>query len=186
MGALVLLLVCKGVAYGTSLSSFRGGPVFPSLFLGAAGWMALSHFAGLPLVPAVAMGIGAMSMAMLKLPLTSVLLGSLLVVKDGYAAMPLVIVAVTHRPMCSRPGSPRGAGRRRRRACGVHRRFVQGLLRSVIVHRRSLARAPSGGPVSEHENGTSSGTTAGRIDRMVKKETTPPSAHMAALISIAA
>jgi hypothetical protein len=57
--------------------------------------LALSHFAGLPLVPAVAMGIGAMSTSMLKLPLTSVLLGSLFVVKDGYAAMPLVIVAVT-------------------------------------------------------------------------------------------
>jgi hypothetical protein len=69
--------------------------VFPSLFLGAAGGLALSHFAGLPLVPAVAMGIGAMSTSMLKLPLTSVLLGSLFVVKDGYAAMPLVIVAVT-------------------------------------------------------------------------------------------
>jgi H+/Cl- antiporter ClcA len=95
VGALVLLLVCKGLAYGTSLSSFRGGPVFPSLFLGAAGGLALSHFAGLPLVPAVAMGIGAMSTSMLKLPLTSVLLGSLFVVKDGYAAMPLVIVAVT-------------------------------------------------------------------------------------------
>ena len=36
-----------------------------------------------------------MSTSMLKLPLTSVLLGSLFVVKDGYAAMPLVIVAVT-------------------------------------------------------------------------------------------
>ena len=55
------------------MSSFRGGPVFPSLFIGAAGGMALSHFAGLPLVPAVAMGIGAMCVAMLKLPLTSVL-----------------------------------------------------------------------------------------------------------------
>ena len=37
VGALLLLLACKGLAYGLSLSSFRGGPVFPSLFLGAAG-----------------------------------------------------------------------------------------------------------------------------------------------------
>ena len=29
VGALVLVFVCKGLAYGLSLSSFRGGPVFP-------------------------------------------------------------------------------------------------------------------------------------------------------------
>src|SRR4051812_10494067 len=33
-GALLLLLVCKGVAYALSLSAFRGGPVFPAMFLG--------------------------------------------------------------------------------------------------------------------------------------------------------
>jgi chloride channel protein, CIC family len=40
------------------------------------------------------MGIGAMSVAMLKLPLTSVLLATLLLGSDGLAVMPLVIVAV--------------------------------------------------------------------------------------------
>jgi H+/Cl- antiporter ClcA len=94
VGALLLLLACKGLAYGASLSSFRGGPTFPALFLGAAGGIALSHLPGLPLVPAVAMGIGAMSAVMLRLPLTSVLLTSLLLSSDGLAVMPLVIVAV--------------------------------------------------------------------------------------------
>jgi chloride channel protein, CIC family len=94
VGALLLLLVCKGLAYGASLSSFRGGPVFPSLFLGAAGGLALSHLPGLPLVPGVAMGIGAMSAVMLRLPLTSVLLATLLLFSDGLAVTPLVIVAV--------------------------------------------------------------------------------------------
>jgi H+/Cl- antiporter ClcA len=93
-GAVVLLLACKGLAYGASLSSFRGGPVFPSLFLGAAGGIALSHLPGLPLVPGVAMGIGAMCAAMLRLPLTSVLLATLLLSSDGVAVVPLVIVAV--------------------------------------------------------------------------------------------
>jgi H+/Cl- antiporter ClcA len=94
VGALLLLIVCKGLAYGLSLSSFRGGPVFPSMFIGAAGGIAASHLAGLSLVPGVAMGIGAMCTVMLKLPLTSTLLATLLLYSDGLAVMPLVIVAV--------------------------------------------------------------------------------------------
>jgi H+/Cl- antiporter ClcA len=77
-----------------SLSSFRGGPTFPALFLGAVGGVALSHLPGLPLVDGVAMGIGAMSAVMLRLPLTSVLLATLLLASDGLAIMPLVIVTV--------------------------------------------------------------------------------------------
>jgi H+/Cl- antiporter ClcA len=94
LGALVLLVVCKGLAYSLSLSSFRGGPVFPALFIGAAGGIALSHLPGLTLVAGVAMGIGAMSAVMLKLPLSSVLLATLLLASDGLIVMPLVIVAV--------------------------------------------------------------------------------------------
>jgi H+/Cl- antiporter ClcA len=95
VGALVLLVVCKGAAYSFSLSSFRGGPIFPALFIGAVGGVAMSHLPGLPLVPAVAMGIGAMCVVMLKLPLTSVLLAALLTESAGGASIPLVIVAVT-------------------------------------------------------------------------------------------
>ena len=40
VGALVLLVVCKSLAYGAALTSFRGGPVFPGMFIGAAGGMA--------------------------------------------------------------------------------------------------------------------------------------------------
>jgi H+/Cl- antiporter ClcA len=94
VGALLLLIACKSLAYGVSLSSFRGGPTFPALFVGAAGGIALSHLPGLPLVDGVAMGIGAMAVVMLRLPLTSVLLATLLLASDGLAVMPLVIVAV--------------------------------------------------------------------------------------------
>ena len=94
VGALLLLIVCKGLAYGGSLSSFRGGPTFPALFLGAAGGIALSHLPGLPLVAGAAMGIGAMCAVMLRLPLTSVLLATLLLSSDGLQVMPLAIVAV--------------------------------------------------------------------------------------------
>ncbi len=36
VGALVLLAVAKSLAYGVSLSAFRGGPIFPAMFIGAA------------------------------------------------------------------------------------------------------------------------------------------------------
>lgn len=94
VAALLLLLACKGLAYGVSLSSFRGGPVFPAIFMGAVGGVALSHLPGLPLVDGVAVGIGAMCVVMLTLPLTSVLLATLILGSDGLAVMPLVIVAV--------------------------------------------------------------------------------------------
>jgi H+/Cl- antiporter ClcA len=109
VGALLLLFVCKGLAYGVSLSGFRGGPIFPAMYLGAAGGIAMSHLPGLPLVPAVAMGIGAMCVVMLTLPLTSVLLASLLLASDGLAVMPLVIVAVVVAHVAAAHLAPRPA-----------------------------------------------------------------------------
>ena len=94
VGAMVMLIVCKAAAYSASLSSFRGGPVFPGMFAGAALGIALSHLPGLPMIAGVGMGIGAMSVAMLGLPLTSVLLASLILEADGLKLMPLIIVAV--------------------------------------------------------------------------------------------
>jgi H+/Cl- antiporter ClcA len=94
VGALVALVVFKGLAYCLSLSAFRGGPTFPAMFIGAAGGMALSHFAGLPMIAGVAMGIGAMAVTMLGLPLTSVLLTAVFLQADEIALMPLIIVAV--------------------------------------------------------------------------------------------
>jgi H+/Cl- antiporter ClcA len=94
VGALLLLVVCKSLAYALSLSSFRGGPVFPAMFIGAAAGIAASHLPGLTLVPGVAMGIAAMCTAMLTLPLTATLLATLLLGTDGLNVMPVVIVAV--------------------------------------------------------------------------------------------
>ena len=66
-----MVILCKGLAYSPCLSSFRGGPIFPALFVGAALGIALSHLPGLPMIAGAAMGIGAMTVAMLGLPLTS-------------------------------------------------------------------------------------------------------------------
>jgi H+/Cl- antiporter ClcA len=94
VGALLLLILCKGLAYAISLSGFRGGPIFPSMFIGAAGGIALSHVGGLPMIAGAAMGVGAMVAGALKMPMTAVLLPSLLFLSDAVALMPVVIVAV--------------------------------------------------------------------------------------------
>ncbi|MGW3691295.1 chloride channel protein [Streptomyces sp. NPDC005125] len=94
VGTLLVLIVCKGLAYCASLSCFRGGPVFPAMFVGAAGGIALSHLPGLHVTSGFAMGIGAMCVAMLRLPMTSVLLATLLLGSPGLTVMPLVIVSV--------------------------------------------------------------------------------------------
>ena len=95
VGVLILLIACKMLAYGLSLSAFRGGPVFPSMFIGAALGIAVSGLPGMSLSPAIGMGIGAMCAAMLRLPLTSTLLAVLLLGADGASVTPEVVVAVT-------------------------------------------------------------------------------------------
>jgi len=94
VGALILLAVCKSVGYTLALSCFRGWPVFPGMFIGAVGGVALSHLPGLPMIAGVAMGIGALLVVMLGLPLTSALLAFLFMGADGLSLAPLIIVAV--------------------------------------------------------------------------------------------
>ncbi len=94
LSALALLIAFKGLAYGLALGSFRGGPVFPALFLGAAGGLMAAQLPGFSLTPAVAVGIGASVAAVLRLPLAGAVLGVLLVAKAGPGAAPLIIVGV--------------------------------------------------------------------------------------------
>ena len=94
VGALLLLMFCKGLAYSLALSGFRGGPVFPGMFIGAVGGIALSHLPGLSMIAGAAMGIGAMTVAMLGLPLVALLLVTLFLAADGLQLTPVVIVAI--------------------------------------------------------------------------------------------
>jgi H+/Cl- antiporter ClcA len=94
LAVLVLLILCKALAYGLSLSAFRGGPVFPSMFIGAALGIAASGLPGMNLAAGIGMGIGAMCAAMLRLPLTSTLLAVVLMGVDGVMVTPQVVVAV--------------------------------------------------------------------------------------------
>ena len=92
---LILLLGCKAFAYGLSLSAFRGGPVFPALFIGGAIGIAGSMLPGIELAASIGAGFGDMSAAMLRLPLTSTLLAVVLMGVDGVTVTPQVVVAVT-------------------------------------------------------------------------------------------
>jgi H+/Cl- antiporter ClcA len=92
--ALVWLIVFKGVGYAISLGSFRGGPTFPAIFLGAAGGVLASRLPGFPVTAAVAVGMGAATVSILRLPLSAIVIASLLTSKSGAAAEPLVIVGV--------------------------------------------------------------------------------------------
>jgi H+/Cl- antiporter ClcA len=94
LSALALLLFFKGVAWTISLGSFRGGPVFPALFLGAAAGVMAAQLPGFSITPAVAVGMGAAVVSVLRLPLAAVVLAILLTSESGPGAAPLAIVAV--------------------------------------------------------------------------------------------
>ena len=92
--ALALLIGCKGLAYALSLGGFRGGPVFPALFLGAAGGMMAAGLPGFGLTPAIAVGLGASVASVLRLPLSAAALGVFLTLPAGAGSSPLIIVGV--------------------------------------------------------------------------------------------
>jgi len=93
VGAVAALMLCKGVAWAISMSSFRGGAIFPAIFIGTAGGLVAAHLPGLSLSPAVAVAIAAMVVSMTRLPLSSIVLASLLTASAGFGGvMPLVIV----------------------------------------------------------------------------------------------
>ncbi len=94
LSALALLIVFKGLAYSLSLGSFRGGPTFPALFLGVAAGLMAGQLPGFSITPAVAVGMAAATVAVLRLPLSAVVIATLLTLKAGPGAEPLIIVGV--------------------------------------------------------------------------------------------
>ena len=88
-GALALVIAFKGLAWTISLASFRGGPVFPALFLGAAAGLLASHLPGFDQTAAVTVGMGAATVSALGLPLSAVVLATVLSANSGAGATPL-------------------------------------------------------------------------------------------------
>ncbi len=94
VSTLLLLFLFKGLAWSISLGSFRGGPTFPAIFLGVVAGLVASHLPGYAETQAVAVMVGAMCVSILRLPLSSVMIASLLTASAGLAVAPLIIVAV--------------------------------------------------------------------------------------------
>ncbi len=93
-GVLVVVLVAKLLAYAVSLGcGFRGGQVFPAMFLGIGVIMfAVIAFDVSPTL-AVAAGTAAGSAAVTRLLFASIVIGSLLVGPAGADAVPAAILA---------------------------------------------------------------------------------------------
>jgi hypothetical protein len=94
ISTLALLLLFKGLAWSISLGNFRGGPTFPAIFLGVVAGLLAAHLPGYAETQAVAALTGAACVSVLRLPLSAVMIASILCIHAGLAVAPLVIVAV--------------------------------------------------------------------------------------------
>ncbi len=94
MKIVLILLVAKAVAYAVSLGSgFRGGPVFPAIFLGVAlGSVAQIAF-GISPTLAVAIGTAAGMAAMTRLLFAPILFSALLVGTNGLNTVSAAVLA---------------------------------------------------------------------------------------------
>ena len=94
VSTLALLLLFKGLAWSISLGNFRGGLVFPAIFLGVVAGLMAQHLPGYAETQAVAALTGAAVVSITRLPLSSVMIATLLSAKAGLAVAPLIVVAV--------------------------------------------------------------------------------------------
>jgi hypothetical protein len=92
-GALVMLVVTKMIAYALCIGVFRGGPVFPAIFVGAvSGTLAGVVLPGLGTIPGLAIGMAA-GVAVIGMPLTGILIVVLLLGGAATDLMPVIILA---------------------------------------------------------------------------------------------
>lgn len=93
---LLLLLVAKAAAYLVSLfCGFRGGPIFPAIFIGIAVAEFPHTWFGTSPTVAVAIGAAAGMAAGTRLLITAALFASLLVGSAGLAAVPAAVLAAS-------------------------------------------------------------------------------------------
>ena len=94
-GVVAALVLAKGLAYLVSLGGgFRGGPVFPAMFLGTSvGMVASLILPDLPVTAAVSIGIAAGMAGMLGFVVAAVLFSLLVTGEAGFDATSLAILA---------------------------------------------------------------------------------------------
>ena len=113
IATLALLFLAKAFAWGISMGAARGGPTFPAMFLGVVGGLLASNLPGLDVTPAIGVLVGAACVAVLRLPLSSIIL-ALLITQAGAGVAPLIIVGVAVAYLASllltdrRAGAPAG------------------------------------------------------------------------------
>jgi chloride channel protein, CIC family len=91
---IVILLVAKFLAYGVSLGcGFRGGPIFPAIFLGIALASLTVVWFDASQTLAVSVGTAAGMAAQTRLIVTPVLLATLLVGSQGVDTVPAAVIA---------------------------------------------------------------------------------------------
>jgi chloride channel protein, CIC family len=92
--ALVVLLLAKAVAYAISLAAgFRGGPIFPAVFLGVGIAAFAVEWFGMSPTAAIAIGCAAGMAAQTRLLVTSMLFAALLVGSPGFDAIAAAVFA---------------------------------------------------------------------------------------------
>jgi H+/Cl- antiporter ClcA len=92
MKILLVLLVAKGLGYAVSLGSgFRGGPIFPAIFVGVGMATVAQILFGISPTLAVAVGTAAGMAAMTRLLFAPLLFAALLVGSGGLDAIPAAV-----------------------------------------------------------------------------------------------
>jgi H+/Cl- antiporter ClcA len=91
---LLVLLVAKSLAYAVSLGcGFRGGPIFPAIFLGVAVASFADLLFGMSPTAAVAVGTAAAMAAQTRLLVSPLIFAALLVGRAGLQVAPLAVLA---------------------------------------------------------------------------------------------
>jgi H+/Cl- antiporter ClcA len=94
VAVLIGILACKAIAYAISIGAgFRGGPVFPSLFLGVGvGVLAHAIDGKFSITAGIAVGVAAAGAAALRAPFFGALISAILVGSAGTHTIPLAII----------------------------------------------------------------------------------------------
>ena len=119
VAVLIGILAAKALAYAISIGAgFRGGPVFPSIFIGVAvGVLAHTLDSGFSITAGIAVGVAASGAAALRAPFFGALMAALLVGSAGANTIPLAIIGAVVAWLIAmaasgkdRPEAPVGGG----------------------------------------------------------------------------